>query len=232
MPSGQVEKRDAAISLVLIEDNRLLREGIVALLREQPDFTVLAAPESAAAALKQVRQVRPRVVLLDCGLAASDSVGLTATLHAESPEVRIVGMGLLPVQEDVRSLVEAGASAFVLKNAPIAEVLTTIRAVAAGVEVESPSLTLSVVAQSALRAVGWYEASIRDALRLTSGELRVVALAGEGQTNSQIASRLRLPLHTVRSHLANVMEKLTLRTRLEEQDVRSLRPALGLVPLN
>jgi DNA-binding NarL/FixJ family response regulator len=212
-----VHQRGAPISLVLVEDNRLLREGIVALIRAQPDFAVVAASARVGPALKQIRKVRPHVVLLDCGLVNDDSVQVAATLHAELPEVKIVGMGLLPIPEDITDLVRAGASGFVMKNSPIAEVLTTIRSVVQGVDMVPAQLTLSAIAQSALEAVRSGSSSLREAVRPTRRELQVVGLAGDGLSNGDIAFRLGVPVHTVRSHLQNLMEKLTLRTRLESE---------------
>jgi DNA-binding NarL/FixJ family response regulator len=215
MTSGIVMDRNQPISLLLIEDNPLLRQGLVALIREQPDFAVLDAPRNVDRALKKVREAKPRVVLLDCGLAEHDSVQLTAMVHHERPEARIVGMGLLPLQEDVTDFVRAGASGFVMKNAPMTEVLTTIRSVARGVDVVPPQLSLSALSQIALEAPLGGRPRMLDAVRLTSRELQVIGLAGDGQSNQEIASRLDIPLHTVKSHMQNLLEKLALRTRLE-----------------
>jgi DNA-binding NarL/FixJ family response regulator len=203
------------ISLVLIEDNPLLRDGIVALIREQPDFTVLAAPRTVGRALKKVREARPEVVLLDCGLADHDSVRLTATVHEEVPEVRIVGMGLLPLQEDVTDFLRAGASGFVLKNAPIGDILTTIRSVARGVDVVPPQLALSLFSQVALEVTRSASLQRMDAVRLTTRELQIVGLAGDCLSNQEIALQLHIPVHAVKSHMQNLLEKLALRTRLE-----------------
>jgi len=215
MSSGIVGKRDQPISLVLIEDNRLLRKGIAALIRAQPDCTVLAAPASVGRALKKVREARPRVVLLDCGLVGHNSVRLTRTMHDEVPEARIIVMGLLPLQEDVTDFVRAGASGFIMKNAPTGDVLTTIRSVAQGVDVVPPQLALSVVSHIASEAARGGKDRMQEAVRLTKRELQVIDLAGRGQSNEEIASRLHLPLRTVKSHMQNVLEKLALRTRLE-----------------
>ena len=203
------------ISLVLIEDNPLLRDGIVALIREQPDFIVLAAPRTVGRALKKVRETRPQVVLLDCGLADHDSVRLTATVHEQVPEVRIVGMGLLPLQEEVTDFLKAGASGFVLKNAPIGEVLTTIRSVAQGVDVVPPQVALSLFSHLSLEVAQDASQRRMDAVRLTKRELQIVSLAGDCLSNQEIALRLHIPVHAVKSHLQNLMEKLALRTRLE-----------------
>lgn len=128
-----------AISLVLIEDNRLLREGIAALIRQQPDFRVLAASADVDEALQKVRGARPQVVLLDPWLQNHDSLRLMATVHSEIPEARIIVMGLLPLQEDIAGYVKAGASGFIMKDASLEDFLMTIRRVAEGADVLPPA---------------------------------------------------------------------------------------------
>ena len=98
----------APIALVLIYDNRLLRDGIVAMVHSQPGFKVLAASADALEALEKVREAKPDVVLVDFGLEGHDSLSLTATVHAEVPQARVIVMGLLPTQEDVAHYVRAG----------------------------------------------------------------------------------------------------------------------------
>ncbi len=105
------------ISLVLIDDNRLLREGLAAMIHAQPGFKVLAASADVDEALKKVREAKPDVVLLDFGLEDHDSLSLTATVHGEVPSARVIVMGLLPLQEDVANYVRAGASGFIMKDA-------------------------------------------------------------------------------------------------------------------
>jgi DNA-binding NarL/FixJ family response regulator len=224
MTAADVRDRHHPISLVLIEDNRLLRQGIVALIREQSDLTVVAAPASVGRALKKVREARPRVVLLDCGLVGYDSLDLTATVHGAVPEARIVGMGLLPFQEEVTDFLGAGASGFIMKDAPLGDVLRTIRTVARGVDVIPPQLTLSIVSRLALEAAPGGRSRMLEAVRLTGLERRVIALEGNGHSNREIASRLHLPLHAVKSHMQNLLEKLALRTRLEPD--ASVSPAI------
>jgi DNA-binding NarL/FixJ family response regulator len=102
-----------------------------------------------------------------------------------------------------------------LKNAPVVDVLTTLRTVARGVDVVPQQLTLSVISRIALEAERGGRLKALEAVRLTPRELQVIGLAGAGESNDAIASRLGLPLQTVKSHMQNLLEKLALRTRLE-----------------
>jgi DNA-binding NarL/FixJ family response regulator len=204
------------ISLVLIDDNRLLREGIAAMIHSQPGFTVLAASSDAEEAMRKVREAKPDVVLLDFGLEDHDSLSLTAMVHTEVPRARVIVMGLLAAQEDVANYVRAGASGFIMKDASFEDFLSTIRAVAAGAEVLPPALTNSLFSQIARNSAGGSgRPRPLEAVRLTQRERQVIELLGEGLSNKEIATRLQIAVHTVKSHVHNVLEKLALRSRLE-----------------
>jgi DNA-binding NarL/FixJ family response regulator len=203
------------IALVLIDDNRLLREGIVEMIRSQPGFKVLAASADANEALEKVREARPDIVLLDFGLEGHDSLSLTATVHAEVPQAKVIVMGLLASQEDVAHFVRAGASGFVMKDASFEEFFDTIRAVARGGQVLPSQLTNSLFTQIARNVAVKDKTKALDAVRLTTRERQVIDLLGEGLSNKEISSRLNIAVHTVKSHVHNVLEKLALHSRLE-----------------
>jgi DNA-binding NarL/FixJ family response regulator len=124
-------------------------------------------------------------------------------------------MGLLPIQEDVAAFVRAGASGFIMKDASFDEFLRTIRAVAAGADVLPPQLTGSLFGQIAQHAVRGRTPRALEGVRLTERERQVIDLLGEGLSNKAIAARLHIAIHTVKSHVHNVLEKLALHTRLE-----------------
>jgi DNA-binding NarL/FixJ family response regulator len=124
-------------------------------------------------------------------------------------------MGLLPLHEDVAAFVRAGASGFVMKDASFDEFLRTIRAVAEGAEVLPHQLTGSLFGQIARQVVRNGKAPVLEGVRLTERERQVIDLLGEGLSNKEIAARLHIAIHTVKSHVHNVLEKLALHTRLE-----------------
>jgi len=206
---------EASISLVLIDDNRLLREGLAALIHERHGFKVLAASAGVGEALETVRAAKPDVVLLDFGLEDHDSLSLTATVLGEVPTARVIVMGLLPQQEDVANYVRAGASGFIMKDATFDDFFATIRAVASGAEVLPLALTNTLFSQVARNIAGGGKGQTLDLEGLTSREREVIALLGEGLSDKEIAVRLQIAIHTVKSHVHNVLEKLTLRSRLE-----------------
>ncbi len=205
----------ATISLVLIDDNRLLREGLALLMRKQPGFKVLAASADIDVALRAVHESKPTVVLLDFSLENDDALRVTGTVHQDVPEAKVIIMGLSTLQEDVADFITAGASGFIMKDATFEEFLTTIRTVAAGGEVLPPELTASLFSQIATLAVRKRKPKTLDSVGLTERERQVIDLIGEGMSNKEIAARLHIAVHTVKSHVHNVLEKLALRTRLE-----------------
>jgi DNA-binding NarL/FixJ family response regulator len=204
-----------SIALVLIEDNRLLREGITAMIHTQPGFKVLAASADVDEAMQRVREAKPNVVLLDFGLESHDSLRLTATVHEDVPGARVIVMGLLPRAEDIAEYVNAGASGFIMKDASFEEFFSTIRAVALGVQVLPHALTNSFFDHIAKEALRGSKQKRLESVRLTNRERQVIDLLGEGLSNKEIAIRLHVAVHTVKSHVHNVLEKLALHSRLE-----------------
>lgn len=214
-PSLEPSEPVKPIALVLIDDNRLLREGLTAMIHSQPGFKVLAASADAQEALQKVRDAKPDVVLLDFGLEDHDSLSLTATVHDEVPSARVIVMGLLPLQEDVADYVRAGASGFIMKDASFEDFFLTIRKVAAGEEVLPQALTNSLFAQIVRNTATVTNAKVLESVRLTARERQVIDLLGEGLSNKEISTRLGIAVHTVKSHVHNVLEKLALHSRLE-----------------
>ena len=202
-----------AISIALIEDNRLVREGIAALLSQLPDLTVVAGGASGDTAL--LKGVNPQVVLLDLGLRNGDSLRVAAKVKKEFPESKVIVMDLLPVHEDIVEFVNAGVSGFIMKDATLDELVHTIRSVAAGVHVLPPQMAGTLFSQIARDAVSRGRPAALDAVRMTPREREVINLIAEGLSNKEIAGRLHIATHTVKSHVRNVMEKLTLHTRLQ-----------------
>lgn len=201
------------ISVALIEDNRLVREGMIAMLNQTADFRVVAASPSGDPVL--LRDTKPQVILLDVGLWDDDSLRVAETVKKESPESKVIIMDLLPVHEDIVDFVNAGVSGFILKDATFEDLVATIRSVADGAHVLPPAMTSSLFSQIAKDAVVRERSIVMESVRMTSREREVIGLIGEGLSNKEIAGRLNIAAHTVKSHVRNVMEKLALHTRLQ-----------------
>jgi two-component system response regulator DevR len=203
------------IAVLLIEDNRLLRDALRRLLEAQPDVAVVAAVASGEAALREAHVARAQVALVDLGLEDDDSPRVIRELKRIAPDVRVIAMDLLPIHEHIVQLVKAGVAGFILKDATPADFVNTIRAVAGGSHVLPPPLTGSLFSQIASRATGRGARDVIDAVRLTRRERQVIDLIGEGLSNKEIAQRLHIATHTVKSHVHNILEKLALHSRLQ-----------------
>ena len=203
----------AVISVALIEDNRLVREGITLMLSQLPDLQVVAGGSNGDMAV--LRQVKPHVVLLDLGLKNGDSLRVAGKVKSEFPGSKVIVMDLLPVHEDIVEFVNAGVSGFIMKDATLEELVHTIRSVAAGVDVLPPQMTGTLFSQIARDAVAKGRTDTLDSVRMTPREREVVDLIAAGLGNKEIASRLHIATHTVKSHVRNIMEKLMLHTRLQ-----------------
>jgi two-component system nitrate/nitrite response regulator NarL len=203
------------ILVLVIEDNRLVRDGLTALLDAQPDFQVVAAAEGANAGLLQVLATKPHVVLVDAALENHDSHRLVESVKKEAPESRVIVMDLLPAQEDVIEFIKAGASGFIVKDATIADFVATIRSVAEGADVVPPALTGTLLSHIADQVVMRGTAAVLEAVQMTKREREITNLIAEGLSNKEIAQRLNIATYTVKSHVHNILEKLALHSRLQ-----------------
>jgi DNA-binding NarL/FixJ family response regulator len=203
------------IRLLLIEDNRLLRNGILAILKPQKDIVIIAASGDGKDTLLKIKQLKPNVVLLDLGLRSQNSLHVVDILKKNFPEAKIIVMDLAPVQADILQYVKAGANGFILKDASLNDFLITIRTVAEGSTVLPPLLVDSLFSQIVDHAVREGKSKLNEAVRMTKREREVIGFLGEGMSNKEIGQKIRVSTYTVKSHIHNIMEKLALHTRLE-----------------
>ncbi len=204
------------ISILLIENNRLLQEGITTMLQSTGEFEVVGQFDEVAAIRQMISlNLRPDVVLLDLGPEKSNSLSMMAQLQQEIPDARLVAMDILPDHANIVEFVRAGGHALILKNAPAADWFSTLKAVAQGESVLPPILTQSLFNQIAAEAlVGVNKLSGR-IIQLTTREREIANLIAEGLSNKEIAEELHIATYTVKSHVHNILEKLTLNTRLQ-----------------
>jgi DNA-binding NarL/FixJ family response regulator len=203
------------ILVLVIDDNRLVRDGLAAILNAQPDFTVVAAAEGANIALAKIQQTKPHVVLMDASLENVSSHRVVESVKKTAPGTKVIVMDLLPAQRDVIEFIKAGASGFIVKDATVEDFLNTVRAVAQGANVVPPALTGTLLSHIADQAAVRIMPGTKDAIRLTNREKEITDLVAEGLSNKEIAQRLQLATYTVKSHVHNILEKLALHSRLQ-----------------
>ena len=205
--------RNVVISVALIEDNRLLREGMTVLLNRSPEFKVVASISSTD--LSVLNGLGPDVILLDMGLEDGESLQVAESVKATFPESRVIAMDLLPIPEDIGEYVQAGAAGFIGKDATLEDLVSTIRSVANGRHELPPPKASTLFSEIARHAVSHGRTEALRAVRMTPQERKVINFIAEGLENKEIAGRLHVSPHTVKGHVRNIMEKLALHTRLQ-----------------
>ncbi len=202
--------------LLVIEDNRLMRDGIAAMLKKQSDMHVVATVGNGENILTTMEKHKPNIVLLDLGLRNQNSLQIVKLSKQHFPATKVIVMDLIPLQADVFEFVQAGVSGFILKDACVAEFLKTIRTVYQGVQVLPPLLTGSLFSQIVKHAVNVSTPSrLIESVRMTKRERQVIHLVSDGLTNKEIAQKLHLSPYTVKNHVHNILEKLALSTRVQ-----------------
>jgi DNA-binding NarL/FixJ family response regulator len=204
------------IKILLIEDNRLLRDGIASMLKKQSDMQVVATVGNGENILLMIGKHKPNIILLDLGLRNQNSLQIVKLSKEHFPAVKIIVMDLIPLQADVFEFVQAGVSGFILKDANVAEFFKTIRSVYEGAQVLPPHLTGSLFSQIVEHAISAAKPSvIVESVNMTKRERQVIELIADGATNKEIAQKLHLSTYTIKSHVHNILEKLALNTRVQ-----------------
>jgi DNA-binding NarL/FixJ family response regulator len=203
------------IRVLLIEDNRLLREGITKMLNAEADIKVTSSSGNGDA-FEKAGILEPDVVLLDLGLKNQNSLNVVKVIKRQFPKTHVVVMDLVPAHAEVVEFVKAGVAGFILKDATLNDFLHTIRSVVKGAKVLPPPMTGSLFSQIVEHAIqGGKIDKLISAVKMTSREQEVISLIAAGKSNKEIAGELNIAIFTVKSHVHNILEKLALHTRLE-----------------
>jgi DNA-binding NarL/FixJ family response regulator len=204
------------ITVVVADDQALLRGGVRIVLESEPDIAVVGEAADGRQALDLVRALRPAVLLLDVRMPVLDGLGVLAALAGE-PDPRVVVLTTFDLDEYVYAALRAGAAGFLLKDAEPAELLQAVRVAARGDALLAPAVTRRLIAAFAGAAAPSL-ARIADARALgvlTEREREVVALAAHGLSNDEIAGRLQVSPATARTHVSRAMVKLGARDRAQ-----------------
>jgi DNA-binding NarL/FixJ family response regulator len=207
------------IRVLMVDDQELVREGIIRLLRSVSDIDVVGQADDGEEAVEQVRSLRPDVVLMDVRMPRMGGVEATRTVLAETAardagEPRILMLTTYDVDEEIYAALRAGASGYVLKDAAPDELVAAVRAAAAGDGWLQPSVTRRLLADFVARPD--YALPTDETFgRLTPRELEVLILAAYGFSNGEIARRLIIGQATVKTHIGRILMKLGARDRTE-----------------
>lgn len=210
-----MKNHTSKIRLLLIEDNRILRDGLIAMLKPHSDIQVIASSGNNENTILKIHKLKPNVILLDLGLRSQNSLRVVELVKREFPEAKMIIMDLAPVQADILQFIKAGASGFILKDATLDEFINTIRTVADGEKVLPNHLTESLFSQIVENAIKNGKIKLKDTVRMTKREKEVIELVSNALTNKEISQSLKISAFTVKSHVHNILEKLSLHSRLE-----------------
>jgi DNA-binding NarL/FixJ family response regulator len=215
------------LRVILVDDHELVRQGVGALLNPEADIEVVGEAGDGLAALELVERLRPDVVVADLMLPGLGGLELTRQVVRRSPGTRVVVLSMHAAEPLVLGALDQGASAYVLKEAGIGELLRAIREAARGRRYLSPPLSDKAVSAYLRRKEG---AAPPDPYEtLTPRERQVLHLAAEGLGNAAVAKRLGISARTAETHRARALHKLALRN---QTDLVRWAIARGIIPLS
>jgi DNA-binding NarL/FixJ family response regulator len=206
------------VRVLICEDQELVRAGYVTVFDAQPDLTVVGEAADGPAAVDATARLRPDVVVMDIHLPLLDGIEVTRRIAgpdvAEPPKVLVVTT--FNVDEYVYRALRAGASGFLLKDAPLAELVNGVRTVARGESLLSPTVTRALIGRFADRVRPAAAAPGPDPLAaLAPREREVLRLIARGLSNAEIAAELLIGVETVKTYVSRILTKLQLRDRVQ-----------------
>ena len=196
----EAKEAGAPIRLLLVDDHQLVRDGLKARLGDLDDIVVLGEASNAEDALAQAERLQPDLALVDVGLPGMNGIELTSAFATRFPALRVLILSMYDSRGYVQSAMRAGARGYVLKDAPSAEIIAAIRAVAAGGVYFSSALTAALSGPPV-------ESSL-----LTEREREVLILIAQGASNKRVAQKLDVSVRTVETHRLNLRRKLGIET--------------------
>lgn len=210
----------AEITVLIVDDQGLMREGLATLLSLAPDLRVVGQAGDGVEAIALARQVRPNVILMDVQMPRMDGVTATQTIRAELPQTQVIILTTFDDDEYVRNGLRAGACGYMLKNTPSEHLAEAIHAAARGESPISPSIARKLVAEYARQntpanrpARIELDPSSPDAL--SEREMEILRALASGMSNREIADKLFITEGTVKNHVSNILSKMGVRDRTQ-----------------
>lgn len=201
------------IRVAIVDDQTLVRTGFRMILSAEPDIEIVGELGDGAQIVDQATRLRPDVVLMDIRMPVMDGLEATRRLAVGHPAIKVVMLTTYDLDEYIFDALRAGASGFLLKDAPPDQLAAAIRVAAGGDSLLAPSVTRRLVEEFArIPQAGQAEAALAD---LTAREIEVLKLIARGMSNAEIAQALVVSEATVKTHVARVLDKLDCRDRVQ-----------------
>ena len=198
--------------ILLAEDQRMMREGLRALLDPVPGVAVVAEAENGRCAVKLCRDLRPDVVIMDVSMPDLNGIEATRQIMATQPEIRVIALSIHSDRRFVIEMFRAGACGYLLKDCAFEELFRAIEVVSHGQPYLSPGIAGVAVDEFRLTAAAGAPAP---APALTTREREVLQLTAEGKSTKEIAALLQVSVKTIETHLRQIMDKLQLNSIAE-----------------
>ncbi len=204
-----------AVRVLLVDDDALVRAGLRMILSSADDVEVVAEADDGVRAVAAVRQHRPDVVLMDIRMPEMDGITATTALSRLDPSPKVIVLTTFQADEQVLSALRAGASGFLVKDTPPAEIINAVRLVATGDAIISPSVTRTLLSHFGDREASERQRAAMERLAtLTEREREVAVAIGSGASNAEIAASLFMSEATVKSHVSRLFTKLDAANRV------------------
>lgn len=204
------------IRILLADDHALLRQGTAELLQHEPDIEIAGQAENGQEAVRMAHELRPDIILMDVRMPGLSGIEATRQIRKELPQIQILVLTAYDDDQYVFSLLQAGASGYLLKTAPASDLIRSIRQVQAGESPLSPAIARKVVARlNAGRPYGPGQEGTANSDALTPREIEILQFLAQGLSNREIAEALYISERTVQTHLTNIFAKMQVSSRLE-----------------
>jgi len=198
------------IKILIADDHPVVREGLFAMLSREPDFKVVGEAKDGAEAVDKARRLNPDVVLMDLRMPELDGVEAMRQIRSTNPDIKFIILTTYSDDEYIFSGIEAGARAYLLKDAPREELFKAIRAVYKG-----ESLIQPVVASRLIDRFTELSRKVPSGEQLTERETEILQLMARGAANKEISAQLSISESTVKTHISNIFQKLGVNDRTE-----------------
>ena len=202
-------------TLLIADDQALVRVGLRKILESEPEMSVVGEAEDGEQAVAAARRLRPEVVLMDIRMPALDGIEATRRIIAARPATRVLILTTFGLDTYVYDALRAGASGFMLKDAPPEEIAAAVRIVARGEALLAPAVTRAVIEEFARRPAAAAPTPPTAVTELTPREQEVLGLLVRGLSNPEICERLVISEATAKTHVAHILRKLDLRDRVQ-----------------
>jgi DNA-binding NarL/FixJ family response regulator len=196
------------IRVLIAEDHTIVRQGLCALLRAEPDIEVIGEASDGLEATEMAQKLTPDVVLMDVAMRNLNGLDATRTIKKLFPSMKVLVLTMYDNEEVIFQILRAGASGYLIKDSAMTDLVSAIRAIHQGDSYLSPAVSKKVIDDYIRRAVQGEKASMEDLL--SAREREILQLIAEGNSIPQIASHLCISKKTVEAHKNHIMEKLNI----------------------